>query len=280
MKANVKYCYKLLIALFVFFSAQKINAQFVDGYGMWEHWYLSGNIGISSFVGDLSHYDYDPFNKLNHESKLSINGILAKEISPILACRGQFIYGALKGEKGNAAFNTNFLETSALLTVNMSRLFLNLYSEPKSYYYVYFGLGLIQFRAIERDINTNEFINAEGYDENINPVTPGTGSMVIAGAMMRRKINERLDFNIDVSIHPSTSDELDAQSGGSLKYDMFTYVSAGLTYKIVKLYPLWHPQLTKKYKASRRHWSRHQSVFYHRKRGGRNLGSTFAILRY
>ncbi|MFC1732217.1 hypothetical protein ACFL6I_18065 [candidate division KSB1 bacterium] len=270
---------KFTLIFFLIVSFQS-NGQLVEGYGLFKHWHLGLNIGVTSFVGDLSQYDLDVFKKLNYESDFAMKGFIGKKISPTMSVRGQMIYGKLISEKGENYFNTTFVETTGQLLMNVNRIFNKTNLEPKCNFYIYCGGGLIHFWAIQRKINDDEIITSEGYDEEGKTKTsPTVGEMVTAGVICRIQMSNKLDLTIDGSFHVANTDYLDAQIGGHSKMDMFSDVSVGLTYKIKRLYKMWKPILTKKHKESMRTWSKNKSIFRHKKRGVKNLGNTFAVLK-
>ena len=87
-------------------------------------WSVNFNIGVTSFFGDLSVFDFDFVKKLSEESGLGVGIIFAKEISPVISFNTQLLYGRLKGtkESSNCYFRGSIIEGSFNGQINISQI--------------------------------------------------------------------------------------------------------------------------------------------------------------
>lgn len=216
----------LIIIIFPFIlEAQYYNA-YNKKYGFRDGWSVNFNIGVTSFFGDLSVFDFDIVKKLSEESNFGGGIIFAKEISPVISFNTQFLYGGLKGtkESSNIYFKANIIEGSLNVQINIIQIILPRNKDRKINVFGNFGIGLVSIKSKLFDLKTDSLIHSFGFGrKTIESILP-------FGFKINYRINELFDLDFNFSNRRVDTDKLDSQPGNNNK-DFYSYMSIGITYK-------------------------------------------------
>jgi len=202
-------------------SYKKNSIRFIDG------WSVNFNMGLTSFFGDLSVYDYDIIKKFSDESKIGTGIILSKKISNTFTMSGQILYGGLKGtkESSNIYFIGNVLEGSFVGLVNLSQIISPKNPHRKFNVYGTLGIGLVMIKSKLYDLKTDTLIKEFGYETNT------IETLIPLGGRVSYSLNTFFDFTFDISIRRVDTDKLYTQIGNNNK-DYYSYFSFGITYNL------------------------------------------------
>jgi len=201
---------------------------------------LSG--GSMLFYGDLRQYDFYPLGKTTaqpsdvSERKWGFGLALNKQLSPVFALQGQLQIGKLSGikRKVDAYFNASFTEYGINGILNFRNLFFPNAKNCKITVYGIAGIGLIDFKSLQRSISTGDTIHSYGYGQ-YGQKNEATSEIVIPlGLGVKYKINKKFDIGIESTINNVNTDKLDARIKTGTAKDKYGYTALTLTYKIGK----------------------------------------------
>jgi len=220
-----------LTLILIFVISLPINAQYSNyernTIRFIEGWLVNLNIGLTSFFGDLSVYDYDIIKKFSDESKIGGGIILSKKISNTFTMSGQILYGGLKGtkESSNIYFIGSVLESSFIGFVNLTQIISPNNPNRKLNVYGTLGIGLVMLKSKLYDLKTDSLIKEFGYGTNT------IETLIPLGARLSYSLNTSFDFTFDISIRRVDTDKLDAQLGNNNR-DYYSYISFGISYNL------------------------------------------------
>ncbi len=231
-------CPKIFVVLFLFlFSKSIVYAQ--QTYPFFDHWGLGANIGMNYFYGDVNDnkgriWSNTPLSGFYYTDKnLMINVSLTKDISRFWGIRGHLAYGKLSGsnEKTSMYFKGSVYSMDMDVTFHFLDYILKRPESSKFKFYAFAGMGLFSFDAIRRDITTDVFQNAMGFDQNGNHTNFTTESLLKLGLGIGYQLNKKWLFNFETALNYTNSDDLDAFRSTSSKREGFGYMSLGVVYK-------------------------------------------------
>ncbi len=219
------FLFLIIILLPLFLGAQYYNKQ-KQNFGFSDGWSVDLNIGLTSFFGDLSVFDFDILKKFSKESKLGAGIIFAKGISPVVTFNTQLLYGSLTGTKksSNIYFNCNIFEGSLNLQINFSQIISPRNSRRKINIFGNFGTGLVSIRSKLYDLTTDSLIHSFGFGRKT------IESILQFGFKINYVVNDQYDLNFTFTNRRVDTDKLDSQAGNENK-DFYSYISVGVTYK-------------------------------------------------
>jgi len=190
----------------------------------WDNWSINGNVGLTSFFGDLSLYDDDLAGKLTKESGPAVSGILTKYLNDKIGIGGQLLYGGLKGENASdVSFEANVVEYNFQIRVDLVSL---IWPDNLSGFGLdaYGGIGQFIFKVIQYD--------RRGGEQLVDEQFTGVPEFVyFAGAGVHYKINDKFAATADMALRQAQNDKLDDLNKNE-NYDYYTHLSIGVTYYI------------------------------------------------
>ncbi len=228
MKKQIKLLL-VVVVITTFIVPETISAQGWGGRwkpGFWDMWSLNVNAGQTSFFGDLSLYDTDIVGKITNESGAAFSGVFSKHFNDKFSMGGQVLYGKLKGENSNAAFDASIMEANLHGKVNLINL---IFADNVSDFDItmYGGVGQFVFKSVQV---------SKGEDGGRSVEDTGTPEFVyFFGAGIEYKIGDRIGVTADMSMRQAQNDKLDDLSKND-NYDYYSYVSVGVTYYIESLF--------------------------------------------
>lgn len=212
----------LLSIIFLPFNslAQEIQKSSPDFNG---YPYLGINGGISEYFGDLNKDDF--FNKKPGWGAGLLGGY---QISPVFGLRGQFATGQLKSERTDTHFqklDSKYIDFALNLTLNINELFGKYNPDRLVNFYLFSGPGITSYHSVVTDLNDVKIQETDGRtNEFILPVG--------AGAAIR--LAEKVSLNLEYGDHFTFGDEKMDFTAFTDPRDHYSYVSAGLIFKLFK----------------------------------------------
>lgn len=193
--------------------------------GFWDDWSINGNVGLTSFFGDLSIYDDEIVSKLSEESGPSFSGILTKYIKDRkFGISGQLLYGGFKAENSNqTAFEASVIEYNFSMRFNLINL---IFSDNYSPFGIeaYGGAGQFLF-------NVQKWTPVEGGTQ-ASEVNTGTPEFVyFFGMGLFYNVSDKIGITTDISLRQAQNDKLDDINKND-NFDYYTHISIGVTYYI------------------------------------------------
>ena len=190
--------------------------------GIWDHWSVNANAGVTSYFGDLSYNDKNIKGKLTFESGPAYGLLITKHFSKLFSISGQFFYGEFKGGNNkNLTFKTNLAEYSMQANFDFVRLLFPDRS-PKFGLEGHAGLGQFLFRAttyeLKNDTETS-YVHETGVPEFI----------YFYGGGAHYHLGESFSITLDLTLHHAMNDKLDNLVKND-NFDYYSHLSIGVTY--------------------------------------------------
>jgi hypothetical protein len=235
MKKTMNYLVSGLIFAMIC-SSYTGYAQSWGGYKkentFWHNWSFNANLGVTSFFGDLSKYDTDPYKKITLESGPACGGILTRHLSPKFSLAGQLLAGKLKGSNYlGSSFESSFIEYSFQGRIDILNL---IWPNRISRFGViaYTGIGQFLFnttKSVLIDDVMEKSVNSTGVPEFV----------YIFGSGLYYKINPEYSITLDLSIRQTQNDKLDNYVKNSAN-DYYSHLSIGISYNPKNYKPRKH----------------------------------------
>lgn len=230
MKLTVKSFALILLAVMALTMVVKpVKAQI---YNPRDFWYIGPQIGMVSFFGDLSVYDFDPVMKLTDESGFAWSILGGKAITKTLDARMFYTRGRMKGANPglDMVFNNKFNEFSMGASLSLNRL---IWRNSRSRFNLTANAaaGIIHYRSIKYRLSDGSYLSSEGYNQQEESSGPAKSSIVFPiGMGLGYRLNNHLTLSADVSFRLYNKDVLDSQVGSTGISDRYSYISIGLFY--------------------------------------------------
>ena len=218
----------------------KLFSQFSPDYPINRGWEVGCDLGLSYFYGDINDnkgrfWNNSPFSSFYYEQKkIAANITLGKTLFRYLSVRGHFIYGKLSGSNEilNMYFDGNIIGLDGDMTFHYLDYFMNRHENAKFNYYVFAGLGLMNFNAIRREIGSDQIISTIGYTQNgASKTEMTTESMGKLGLGIGFNINDNWQTKFETSLNYINTDKLDAYFPSDKKIEGYGFMSIGFIYK-------------------------------------------------
>ena len=217
---------KLLLLFLVItpFIYSQGNYTYYKNSKYWNVWSVSGNLGTCLFYGDIENYNYYKSFENNNEWRLGAGLIIQKQITSIVAVRGQLIFGQLSGTKRNSNiwFESDFME----LNVNVKINFVNMLFTTKQRNFLFYGtigLGKPFYHTTLKTYVDNKVLKEES-NNKIFVIPFGGGTDYF--------LDKNWSLNFELTMRVSNSDNIDLKEGG-FEYDMYSYIFVGVNYKFL-----------------------------------------------
>jgi len=223
----------LLIMNSVGFAQNKVSEKKLSKY-----WSINLNSGPTVYWGYLSNKE-SVTSAFKHGISMGYGVVLTKQFSPVFGIRGELLMGTLNGRKdfygdglpANLNFSSDLAEGNISAKINFTDLFGSF--KPKRFINVYglAGIGLSNFNGrVINSVNGDAlFVMGNGSGKGIFGWE--IDGMVTAGVGLSLRLNKNLDFTFENSMKFLQTDKL-GRVRGLLSYDMYSYSSVGISYKI------------------------------------------------
>lgn len=208
------------------------NYGMAQPYRLNENWTIGGNIGMTSFFGDLSINDIEPVKKLSSESDCGWGLKVGKQISPVFTFNLSYYNGKLKGSNPSFgySFSTNIDEVSLSTDVSLLKIIAP-DNTSKFDIYAKAGGGMTGFKSVK-----NQLGSVYTGPDIITPVSAETDAksttFYMAGIGLSYELGNNLKAVTEFAGRVTRTDDLDAQQGSTNIKDYYTVLSLGLTYTL------------------------------------------------
>ncbi len=270
---------------FVYVFAQDNQFQSTSQLNSWN---VDFGFGQVQFYGDIKEYDWYPaklgqFKEMRYGADLSVSKMLNNLYGfNISLNRGGFAGIRRKGgecigcntghnpivDTMSVKFEGDYWMSDVSLVYNLSNLMIKT-NNPFGKKWLFLGeagVGLIAFRTLQTELNSNILVAARGYNDfpginvdNIETKARQTESLFKLGLAGKYRLNDKLDLKASAKYYQAFTDLLDAAavSGKDVngaKNDKFVYFSLGVSYKIgnKKLSLEWYSPLDKMYHSQKK----------------------------
>ena len=187
------------------------------------------------FYGDVRELHYsvnNPYKKTNTGFSLEIN----KNLSSVFGVKADVISGGLSGSSPNLNlhFNTNLLEYSVSGFLNVNNL-ISFYPQKEKMlnFYLFAGVGLVDYRSKVFSFDENTFINGYGWSSDGQSKTKRIAEIVYPfGVSVKYKADPKVDIGLEMSLHPTSTDKLDAWVVKDSYKDRYGYAAIFVTIKL------------------------------------------------
>lgn len=225
---------------------------------------LGADISSNVFLGDVKQHDFFPsshagYNEFRFSGTINakkmfnnVYGVQAEiglgELAGLRSAYGECDYCNSRYSKSldtlSIKFNNKYYNYDAALIVNLSNLALNTKRYQKSKVKVFgeFGLGLISFRSVFSNLESNQILGVKGYEPSIenNDLKKRDRQTELYykfGTHITYPIAKRIDISAKVKYYLSNSDALDVitSSGrdvNAIKNDKFLSFALGLSFNL------------------------------------------------
>lgn len=211
---------------------------------------INNNFGLLLFYGDIRQYDFYPVFRYHTEWNGGYGAILNKSFIDFpLSIQAQILMGKLSGTfrgepddtskpgenlyKNGIYFKSDITEISLSAKADIISL-INPETESKIRPYATLGLGILNFRSIQRKLWTNAHITSFGYSSDGNFEGRKITEFVFPLAIgCDYELTEFLFLNIETSLRFTNTDKLDAKLENKAT-DKYQYTCLGITYKLFK----------------------------------------------
>jgi hypothetical protein len=223
-----------IFAIFLFVFHSKTNAQSID-FSKYNKWAFGMKFGLLPFYGDVRQLNYSTDNKYK-KTNSGIGLELVRNFNHVLGVKGNFIMGGLSGSSPNLNlhFLSNFKEYSVSGQVNINDL-ISIYPRREKFFnfYIYAGVGYLDFRSRVYSFNENTYVKGFGWDSTGLIKIKSTTEMVFPlGIGIKLKADSKIDVGFEMTLHLTNTDKLDAWVVDNSYNDRFAYGAVSITYKI------------------------------------------------
>ena len=238
LKYTVKISRNIFFITFVicFFYSQKNYSQnqkiVTSDFNSWSAGFKFGMLPFYGDVRQLNYSNNNPYKKTNTGFSLEIN----KNLSSVFGVKADFISGGLSGSSPNLNlhFNTNILEYSVSGFVNVNNL-ISFYPQKEKLlnFYLFAGVGLVDYRSAVFTYDENTFITGYGWSSGGLTKTKRIAEVVYPiGVSVKYKADPKIDVGMEMSLHLTNTDKLDAWVVKNSYADRYGYAAICFTYKI------------------------------------------------
>jgi outer membrane protein OmpA-like peptidoglycan-associated protein len=225
---------------------------------------LGADFFSNIFLGDVKQHDFYPSSYGNFNEFRFSGALNAKKMfNNVYDIQGEIGLGKLAGirrefgkckhcstvysesiDTSSTKFKNRYFNYDASLLVNLSNLVLNTNRNEKSKIKVIgeFGLGLISFRSVRRNLENSQILALRGYESNyenneLKKRDRQTELYYKFAAHMIYPLNDNIDLSGKVKYYIANSDDLDvthysAKDVNGSKNDKFVTFALGLTFNL------------------------------------------------
>jgi len=197
-----------------------------------EYWGVTGEVGITSFFGDI---DEGAADGNVYQNNLAYKLQLSKNFKSLFEASGRISFGGMSGQKirgyngstTNFYFKNNFIEYTLDLGINLLAIFTKNYNRELGLYGIV-GMGLIDFRVKLFNGISDTLVKSFGYDGEKTT----TEFVLPIGIRAIYHLSPSSAISIQTTSSRVDTDKLDAVTGNNNR-DYYNYFSIGYTYKIM-----------------------------------------------
>ena len=206
-----RFAFTMLLA--TFFQMAGTQAQ---TNSFWRNnWVVGISPGTASYFGDLSQYDFDPINKLIHESGPAIGFTAGKKLNKFLEVGLVATLGKVSGQRTewDIGFRNKFNEFGVYTEVSLANIII-----PRRRSRFDFGLSanysVMNWRSVSYGISDQGVLFSHGLDKDGNNSGKGeTTNYFGAGYYIGFALNSRLSIRLSQTAQMLNTDHYDSWEG-------------------------------------------------------------------
>lgn len=230
----------LTIFLASFLQIAGANAQ---TNSFWRNnWVVGISPGTASYFGDLSQYDYDPVNKIIHESGPAISFIAGKKLNNLLQFGLVTSLGKVSGQRTadwGIKFLNRFNEFGVYSEVSVSNI-IKPFRKTRFDFGLMANYSIIYWRSVSYKISDKGVVFSHGLDKDGNKSGKGQASNHFGvGYYIDYSLNSRFSLRLSQTMQFLNTDHFDSFSGSTNVNDYFLRSGIGLIFNIN---PDWSPK--------------------------------------
>lgn len=231
MKKNI-----LRISFFFFIIASSANtfAQSID-FSQYNSWAAGIKFGLLPFYGDVRQLHYSAENKYK-KTNTAFTFELIKNFNHVFGARLNVLSGGLSGssENLNMHFTSSVLEPSVSGILNINDL-VGIYPTKNKVIntYLFAGIGAVSFRSKVYSFDEDSYITGYGWDSiGYSKASRRNEFVFPVGIGFKFNADEKFDIGLELTLHLTNTDKLDAWIVGNSYNDRYSYAAISFTYKI------------------------------------------------
>ncbi len=222
-----------------------------------KNWVIGITPGMASYFGDLSVYDFEPVNKLGHESGPMVEVYAGKKLERYFEFGLSVSFGSISSAKpaANAKFLSSYVEYAFNTRISFADVLFPYRSRGFDFGFIG-GVGLTQFRSASYTISDNSIIESNGLGADKNPAGKGQNDPhLITGYYLAFSINQNWILEHKMAGKLLTTDNFDSYIGSTGINDRLIFTGLGVKYIINQSFTMKYRDLPC---AGSREWKRFQ----------------------
>jgi hypothetical protein len=218
--------------LILFIYQKRIQAQ--NNSSLSRNWVVGISPAVASCYGDLTQYDYDPYNKVIHESGPAVGLFAGKKINKILEVGLVATFGRTSGSQNNAdiRFKNSFNEIGVYSGLNLAKILIPTQNSAIDYGIIA-KYSITNYRAASYHISDNSVIASYGLNAAGNKSGNKESSLHFGGGyFFSYALNSRYTVQMSQIFQFLTTDKFDAFVGSTGVNDRLLLSTISLKYTI------------------------------------------------
>lgn len=228
---NIKWVF---LILFFAFAINQTDAQM--SYQLHKSrnessWFGSASVGITSYIGDLARFNFDPIYKAQEESKFAMNFTAGKSFNHIYSAQAYYTIAGLKAYNNPQAIRYDAKLTSygIQFLVNFNTLIGRMDYVPDIYIYGIIGAGMVQSKPVLYHISTDTININDAPIKEMNYTEKVSSTDLNFGLGLNYSALRNFDAYIEMNYHLLLSDEIDLVV--LEKRDKYFHTQIGVRYR-------------------------------------------------
>ena len=225
-----RFAFVMLLATFVHIT--EIQAQ--KNSFLRSNWVLGISPGVASYYGDLSQNDYNPVNKVLHESGPAIGFIAGKKLKSILEFGLVVNFGKTSAKRTDAdmQFRNKFSEYGIYTALSVADI-VNPRRKSRFDYGLTANYSITQWRSVNYRISDQSLRDSNGLDVDGNNLGNGESTNHFgAGYFVSYALNSKFDIRLNQSFQFLNTDQFDSFVGYTDINDRMLLSGIGLIFTI------------------------------------------------
>ena len=208
-----RFAFAMLIGIGVQMSGLQAQNNTFSG----NNWVVGISPGTASYFGDMSQYDYDPVNKLRHESGPAVGFTVGKKMKNFLEFGLVATLGKVSVQRPdwNIKFMNRFNEFGVYTEVSIANI-IKLRRRSRFDYGLTANYSIMNWRSVSYGISDQGVILSHGLDIDGNKSGKGqTTNYFGAGYYVGFALNSRLSIRLSQTMQILNTDHFDSWEGVS-----------------------------------------------------------------
>lgn len=220
------------IFLALFMNLEVIHAQ--SHFSLDQNWVIGISPAIASGYGDLTRYDYDPLNKIFHESGPALGIFAGKKIKKVLEVGLRATLGKTSASRADAdiRYKNSFNEIGLYTGISIPGILISNHQSAFDYGIIA-NLSLAHFRSVSYHIANNGLIASCGLDVAGNKSGKVEQNIHLGGGyFLNYAINPSFTIQLSQQFQFLTTDKFDAFVGSTGINDRLLLSGISIKYTI------------------------------------------------